>query len=466
LPNNYQSRSNGNLVREIPDPIQWHEGMLLMPQHFQQMAARYENLAQFAATLSGAYPWGILRFEYDRSAFVSGLLRVLRIEAVMPDGFLVVGGAEFGADLELNLKSHAAEMSAEPLPVHLVIPAQRSMSTKGDLARYVSKDGDPVADEATGLDPVHIPRLKARLALWAGSLPPARYESLPLMRVQVQNDAFQQDRFIVPVLAVEEDSPLGNLCATTLSLVRAKSYVLAEQFRTGSFKKGETDAGELRLKLQSLATGLPGPEAALQSGCAHPFALYILMCQLAGHVAGVTSGFIPPHFPPYRHDDLLGTFQPVLTFIEAAVAEAVVDAWTTIPFRVVHGNFEAGPGAVLNGAISSGPNGARGLALALRPAPGMGEEAVERWAQDAVIGTSSVIANLLTTRVPGAGRRRVDKLPGLVPPRGTVLFALSLDESAARPGEALQIVERYSNEGRPVDAILYIRRSPEETGTV
>lgn len=438
-----------------------------MPQHFQQMSARCENLAQFAGSLAGSYPWGILRFDYDQTAFVSGNLRVLRLEAVMRDGFFVAGGTEIGMDLELNLKEHADAMRGEPLLVHLIVPAQSSMSTKGELARYFSLDGEPVTDETTGQNPVHIPRLKPRLALWAGVRPPARFESLPLMCVAAENDAFQQGRFIAPVLAVDEDSPLGRRCAGTTSLVREKSYVLADQLRTGSlsgsFSKGELDTTELRMKLQSLATGLPGPEGALQSGRAHPFALYLLMCQLAGHVAGVTAGLVPPHFPPYDHGDLEGTFQPVLSFIEAAVAEAVVDSWHAIPFRIVDGNFEAPPGRILDEAIRRGGTlKSPVMAIALRGAAGALEDAITRWGQEAVIGTSSIVPGLLTTRVPGAARARVDQLPGLPPPRGTVLFALAADALTAKPGEALQLVERFSNEGRPAAVVLYIRRVPEE----
>jgi type VI secretion system protein ImpJ len=32
--------------RPIPDLIQWHEGLLLTPQHFQQLSSRVEWLIQ------------------------------------------------------------------------------------------------------------------------------------------------------------------------------------------------------------------------------------------------------------------------------------------------------------------------------------------------------------------------------------------------------------------------------------
>ena len=34
-------------VYELSDAIQWHEGMLLSPQHFQQQARRFEQLLHY-----------------------------------------------------------------------------------------------------------------------------------------------------------------------------------------------------------------------------------------------------------------------------------------------------------------------------------------------------------------------------------------------------------------------------------
>jgi hypothetical protein len=53
----------------------------------------------------------------------------------------------------------------------------------------------------------------------------------------------------------------------------------------------------------------------------------------------------------------------------------------------------------------------------------------------------------------------VEHLPGLGPQRGIILLALLFDDSAAKAGEPIQIVERFMNEGRPEEAVLYIRRS-------
>jgi type VI secretion system protein ImpJ len=434
--------------------------MLLMPQHFQQMAGRFEGLVQNAvATVGSPYPWGLLRLEHDRSTLVDGLLRVLHVEAVMRDGFLVEGGAERGIDLQLNLTDYVEQMRDRPLTVYLAVPAQNSLSTRGELARYFSHSGEAIADEATGEDPVVIPWLRPRLTLWAGEYPPARFVSVPILRIQSKNNVFQLDDYIAPAMSVTVGSPLGKLCAETTSFVRERSRMLADQLRSTSFVVDNSEAAELRMKVQALAVGLPGLEAALVSGAAHPFTVYLLLCQLAGHLATVTSEFVAPQFTPYRHDDLLATFQPVLHFIRKTVSDAVVESWSSTQFRLVNGVFEAAASGMLDDAITQhAGTEAPVAAIALRVPPGVAEQAVWHWGDSCVIGSSGAIGPLLATRVSGAERRRVERLPGLAPPRGMILYALGLDENAVKPGEALQLVERFVIEGRPSEAVLYLKR--------
>ena len=42
-------------AREIPEAIQWHEGMLLSPQHFQQMSLRQDMLSHYHINLSNPF---------------------------------------------------------------------------------------------------------------------------------------------------------------------------------------------------------------------------------------------------------------------------------------------------------------------------------------------------------------------------------------------------------------------------
>jgi type VI secretion system protein ImpJ len=446
----------------IQDAIQWHEGMLLMPQHFQQLSGRVEGLVRQLATHAAPYLWGALLFEFDRSALVAGKLRVLRVAGFMRDGFWLQAGSEFGIDLELDLKQHADQTRSGNMLVHLVVPAQGSHSTRGDLARFQSYDGDAIPDETTGESAIPIPRLRPRVGLWAGSQPPARFESFPLLEVNQQGETFLDTGFIPPALTVPVSSALGSLCGAVTALVREKTFFLADKLRGGSYAEGDAEQLETRSRIQSLAAGLPMAEAALQSSNSHPFQLYLAMCQLAGHVARVTVSLIPPQFAPYQHADLRASFLPVINFIQQAVTDAVIESWKTYPFRLINQTLSLAPLAALDEALAGGsildaPN----LAIAFRPATGSTEESAILWGDSCVIGSIDVMQRLLTNRVLGAERRLVDRMPDLNPPRGMVLFSLAADQIAITPGHGIQLLQR-GDDPMPSEAVLYVRRSTDE----
>ena len=45
--------------------IQWHEGMLLSPQHFQQESARVDTLVGWQSLSANALAWGVKHFDID-----------------------------------------------------------------------------------------------------------------------------------------------------------------------------------------------------------------------------------------------------------------------------------------------------------------------------------------------------------------------------------------------------------------
>ena len=127
---------------EIPDAIQWHEGLLLTPQHFQQLSFRHEALVQYGTSLFAPFCWGVRRFKHHAISLPSGKLRVLELEAVMPDGLVVVHGLhDSGRDdvLEIDLSSQAEEIGERGALVQIVVPRQGGNSN-GDSLRYESLD--------------------------------------------------------------------------------------------------------------------------------------------------------------------------------------------------------------------------------------------------------------------------------------------------------------------------------------
>ena len=94
-------------ARDLPDAIQWHEGMLLAPQHFQQSAQRQEGLLSYHASAQTPFYWGIRQLEIDTDKLVAGIFWVRRLEAVLPDGLLVTHFDDDPDEISLDLNPHA-----------------------------------------------------------------------------------------------------------------------------------------------------------------------------------------------------------------------------------------------------------------------------------------------------------------------------------------------------------------------
>src|SRR5262245_51728831 len=166
--------------------------MLLAPQHFQQLAWRQEALLHYTTLAASPFYWGVRHLRIDPVLLVNGILRVIELEAIMPDGLLVTHTPQAPDALEVDLAPYAEAIRQQALPVHLAVPARpRGLpSAQGDVARYVSVEGAAMIDENTGEGDIRIPRLRPRLSLLLTATPPARYVHLPLACVCYQDEVF------------------------------------------------------------------------------------------------------------------------------------------------------------------------------------------------------------------------------------------------------------------------------------
>lgn len=443
---------------DLPDAIQWHEGMLLAPQHFQQFASRSELLVQAMAMLLSPFGWG-LKFEFDKDRLVGGNLRILNLEAMMPDGLLVTAGSERGLPLEIDLKPFRDKMVDQPKFVHLTVPAQKSLSARGDLPRYASAEGPAILDESSGEGWIYIPRLRPRLDLLVGDEVPPRFQSLPLMRVKVQHETYVATDYIAPTLSVSLGSPLSDLCASVAVNVRGRASTLSEQVNSPGFDDTDPDAVGVRRRLASLVAALPVLEAVLAAEVSHPYPVYLAMCSLAGQVASLSQALVPPQFPPYNHNDLGATFQPVANFIQDSLSQGISEIWTKIPFESVENGFQLAPNPIVESAVGTTSHDLSSpvLALGLRVPGGVPEETIVRWGEQCVFGSESVIPKLLANRAPTIQRRKVQRLDDLFPSRGVLLFALSSDPKIINPREKLILQSGLQESVQPSAALLYVR---------
>jgi len=445
---------------DIPLAVQWSEGMLLTPQHFQQQALRFEELLHCHTRLLSPFHWGVTHLTYDRVLLVDGTFRILELQAVLPDGLVVShppADSDRGLDpeepeLELDLRPHQGVAANEPLTLYLTVPSNQSASLGpgAGLARYVSVPGAPVVDLSTGTDPQPVERLRPRLSLMAGR-PPARYTRLPLLAVRAEGGKFSPTDFIEPRLAVPLESELGKLCINVVEKLREKAGYLVESLRSLATTADRSALEEGMDMLQSLVRGLPAFEALLYSGVAHPFPLYVALCNLAGQVSGVGHTPIPPVFGTrYRHDALRLCFEEVARYLRQTLDEAISDQYERIPLRL--------EGDVFSCYFKREWVGAETI-LGVLPQPRGSEMQALEWMVTCRIGSESQLRDLQSQRILGAKRRPLEFREGLATKRGMLLFELETPSPFISPDAPLMI-ENGKNRGpqRPVEVFLFIRR--------
>lgn len=436
------------MVKLKTDAIQWHEGMLLLPQHFQQNDVRQQELMDFHISEISPYHWGIKVLEIEESLLVNGIIQITALEAIMPDSTVVSSYAKEGEIISLNLKPYEADFENAAQTIYVGIPlyVRGGANAKNKDSRFASMEGFPVVDENTGDGQISIPRLVPNISLFVGEKPPSTYVSFPIMKIARDSNAYVQNELIAPVLKVRKDSALGKKCIFICSRIREKVAYLSERMLSrieGYMTRDAEDAA------RALSTGLIPFEANLNSQAAHPFQLYISLCSLAGHVAALHPSQIPPLFEPYDHDDLQGTYDRVVNFIFLMI-DRIQEGYSVVPFTKQGRDYSL---ALRNEWIGET------FILGAKAPVNMSMQELSDWVKNCVIVTDSFVTSAMDSRVLGLERKLVsgnDKLQ-LVPAKNVILFEATMDSKFIAAGERMHLFNvSDDNELRPLEVVMYV----------
>ncbi len=457
-----------SLSERIPQPVQWHEGMFLSPHHFQQQQIYYDKM--LCHVMGQAHPdyWGIYELEVDQSQLASGRVIVNKLHCVMKDGLVIQYEAERddrGARPVLDLKLDECEDIEEDqrfITIQVAVPVRgvaAARSASAEAARFLSEEDPAIPDENTGDNPVGVCRLRPRLSLVAREKTSSSFSSIPLLRIDRRSgDVCSLADYEPPMLRmvrkefVNRES-LAQRIASVLRDVRIKADRLSRAARN---QQGSAINDLQAMSIAAMVAGLPGLEVLLTSGTAHPSQVYQAVAQLAGQMAALHRGCIPPELPPYRHEDMEPGFTRALDFIEAELARVNL-SHTSIPVDKDDKNVFR---LLLEEAWQD-----RSIVLELKSARGVDDDNTRRWLRHCLIATDSTLGALSKSRLLGASAESIDGDMELDihSHSGTVLCRITWQEPFIRPGETLTIsctesdLADYAPEGmvyfRPFDSV-------------
>jgi type VI secretion system protein ImpJ len=437
---------------KIMNPVQWYEGLLLYPQHFQQMRREFQELSLCYLSMSTPYYWGVRHVAIDEGAFASGLLRIKTLLAVMPDGSVLRHDESSLQAIEINLKDYAEKLDQGPLMIHLaVVRYQKDAATvHGDFPRYDSVEGSPLVDENTGDGAVAIPRLSLKAYLVAGDTVPVRYASFPLFKVKIHEGGFAFENFIPPMTDIRKSSAIGHFAGDIVATLRKNIALLSERLQAPMTQDMAPVLDQYKQNYDLLVSRLLAIEAVTNAEEVHPFMLYRELCVIAGVFCAFSrGGYMPPILDPYNHNDLYKTFKAVIDLIEKML-ELIKSASSAFSFRLEDRIFKN----ILKREWMQKDSIILGVVLPT----GTTAHTMMDWVNEAVIASVSMAQKAIEKRVLGAPRESVEQVPelGLTITRGKLLLRVDGNSEYIKTGEDLYIFNVSDTDGvRPAEILLY-----------
>ncbi len=430
--------------------IQWHEGMLLSPQHFQQQELRNFQVLSYHLNHIAPYHWGIRLLKFDPVTLPTGLIRILELEAVMPDGLIVQHVAEVdGFQLEVDATPLKDILQTQELTLFLCVPEYTPGASPviGEWPRYISISGDPVIDDNVIDNVIQIPRLIPKMRLILSDHSPQRYISLPLAKLKYVDESYTFGKYEYPCLWVDQLSLIGELCGALVRRLRDKAAYFSDKWQS---QIGTALINETSNQMRPLITYLPLLEGMITSDRIHPFHLYQGLCLLAGQLATLRLGQIPPLFPQYDHNNLYATFAPLLEWCNLLI-DSLEKAYSILEFTKKDRMFSI----MLQPEIFMSS-----ILVGLKAPTSMTELELADWMRDAIIASESFVETARIRRITGAPRALIEDkvLLDLMPGRGVLIFKVDMDPHFVKPGERLCIFNPADAvEVRPTQMVLYLK---------
>jgi type VI secretion system protein ImpJ len=444
-------------------PLQWSEGMLLSPQHFQQNDIYWARQIQSVAALLQPYYWGIDELQIDLKQLAAGILSVTKLRALFKDGLFVDYDSEDETTdpLSLVLKDHMNK-DVKTLRIYVNVPIRtEGAASAKSTRRYASIGGGLVADENTGLEAVAISRLKPVLSLSKEKLQD-NYTSLPLLEIDSSFDgAYRIGSYIPPLLKISSFRAMGESCLQTrFRKLAIKMRGKAHQLAGITTEKEEGYGAALNEQqahiIRHMVSNLPSLEVMSAAGKTHPFDAFERLAALSGQLCAIARTPVPPVVLDYDHEDIARGFEQLLTFADLAISAVGLPYSSVVLAEQKNGNFSI---PFAKAWLS------RRLLLEVTFANNQGKEQVLEWVRHSRIGSSSMLKVLTERRMQGAALEHIerDDKTGIAAKHNSLLFilhnvAVEVDDETMyviEPEQELQL-KGPAGKATPVSIVLHI----------
>jgi type VI secretion system protein ImpJ len=411
--------------------ILWGEGLFLRPQHFQQQDAYHEWRLSQMTRLLHPYAWGVRHIKIDPDALQTGLLRVLELQAVLPDGELFNAPSEDELPPPVSLAS-LADGQAQSLTetvFHLAMAPLRSNGTNMAATRDEADTGaryyrSPMqaADVYTDAVAAEVVVLRKSARLLADTDPRAHLISMPLLRLKkTSTGGFEIDgRFMPPCLNIQASPALFLHLRRLLDVLQAKVDALYGMHREPSkniieFRSGDVASFWL---LHTASAAFAGLSHLARHPALHPERLFERLLELAGSLMTFSKSFTLADLPTYDHINPGPAFTRLDQIVRELLETVISTRYFAINLNETQPSFHQG--RLDSEQITATTQLYLGVSAAMQPA-----ELVDVVPGRFKVGAPDDVDKLVLSAMPGVKLTHAPQVPAAVPVRpGSYYFTL------------------------------------------
>ncbi|MBQ3564561.1 MAG: type VI secretion system baseplate subunit TssK [Alphaproteobacteria bacterium] len=426
--------------------IQWHEGMLMMPQHFQQTNNYFLRTINRGTAALSPFGYGVFDLSIDTAALVSGLVRVLKVSGLFQDGLFFEFDAMNDEPLELNLTEYFT-INTTATKIYLAVPTERAGENllEGKMARYRSSEMLNVKDENIGENAINIPILKPNLKLLQENQVDGRYCCFPIFEAEKSVEGgVVSTNFIAPYVSLGEHSKIMELCRDVVRAIRDKIAYFADRHDNFDHDHTTESLANLRLLIQA---ALP-LESIIKINGIHPFEVYKNLQYALASIIAVNPTQLIPRFPVYNHEDLADSFFHLHKYA-LDVLNRLKQKYDIIKFRRQDDVF------MLN--MKSEWLDVGELAIGIQKPFSISSDDLLSWINSLQIASESMMPMIKDRRILGAERRIVERGQYITQPSGMQIIAVKIPSAYVKPNENLCLTSSTSDI-LPEEIILYADR--------
>ena len=409
--------------------VLWGEGLFLRPQHFQQQDAYHEwRLAQACRSLH-PHAWGVRHLKLDTEALQTGVLRVLELQAILPDGEMIHAPTEDALPPAVTLSDLSTSAEVSGFTFHLACAPLRSQGSNvagsaqdADTAVRYHRQAHQVADRYTDAVAAEVMSLSRSTRLLPDGSPREHLVSLPLVRVRrTSSGAFELDgRFMPPSLHIQASPMLSLHLRRLMDALQAKVDALQGMHREPSkhvieFRSGDVASFWL---LHTASTALAGLTHLARHPGLHPERLFEKLLELAGSLMTFSRTITLSELPSYDHLRPGPAFVKLDQVIRDLLETVISTRSFSIALNETIPSFHRG--RLESEQITASTQFYLGVSASMPPT-----ELVEVVPQRFKVGAPDDVDKLVLSAMPGVRLTHVPQVPAAVPVRpGNHYFAL------------------------------------------